>query len=56
MKVGKIEKAWKDLYLQAKKEIGDLRAENEHLKQQVDEAHRNIERLATSSWERPVGF
>lgn len=43
MRVGKTEKAWKDLYLQTKREIADLKAENSHLKQQVDAIHRNIE-------------
>ena len=56
MRVGKTEKAWKDLYLQTKREIADLKAENSHLKQQVDATHRNIERLATQRWNRPVGF
>lgn len=54
MRVGKTEKAWKDLYLQAKREIEDLKAENSHLKQQEYAAHRNIERLASSSRNRPV--
>lgn len=56
MKVGKTEKAWKDLYLQAKREIGDLKAENERLKAERDNANRNVERLSALSWSRPVGF
>lgn len=56
MRIGKTEKAWKDLYLQAKREIEDLKAENSRLKQQEYAAHRNIERLASSSGNRPIGF
>lgn len=48
--------AWKELYLQAKAEIEILRAENEKLRAERDNANRNIERLSAIQWNRPVGF
>lgn len=48
--------AWKELYLQAKAEIEILRAENEKLRAERDNANRNIERLSAMQWNRPVGF
>lgn len=48
--------AWKELYLQAKEEMIKLRAENEQLRTERDNANKNIERLAASQWNRQVGF